>query len=230
MQQMRGFGCGTFPRRPGATELVGAVDARSAIAPQSASQVVGVYVNASPCESVRCEESRSSIPFFGGYRRMLGKGSTRLAGATALPWPCGGGVWALGLAAWVVAGCGEESPAQPAPEPPRAVSITVSPTSASLAWLGETVEFSGSVRDQHGAAFAGTVEWASSDEGVFTVSTGGVVTAVGNGAGTLTASFQALSAMAAVDVEQVAGSLEQCRGMGSRLRWGRRCRCRWWCG
>ena len=93
-------------------------------------------------------------------------------------------------------------------EPARPVSITVEPSAAELTWLGETVVFRATITDQYGAAFPGTVAWSSSDGTVFTIDAGGTVTAVANGAGTVTATFQTLSATAAVDVEQMPAALE----------------------
>ena len=101
---------------------------------------------------------------------------------------------ALLLLAALALSCGD-SPA--APEP---ASLAVTPSSVTLTSIGETAAFSASITDQHGAAFAGQVEWRTSQPAVFTVTTGGVVKAVGNGSGTLTASFQGLTATASVTV------------------------------
>ena len=89
------------------------------------------------------------------------------------------------------------------PDPPRPTALTISPTSAALSSLGETAAFTANITDQHGDAYDGTVTWSSSDAAVFTVTAQGVATSVGNGSGTLTASFQNLSATAPVVVEQV---------------------------
>ena len=56
------------------------------------------------------------------------------------------------------------------PEPPRAADIAIEPASANLASLGERATFTGTITDQYGAAFPGTVDVVEcSDEGVFTV-------------------------------------------------------------
>ncbi len=89
------------------------------------------------------------------------------------------------------------------PDPPRPTALAISPTSAALSSLGETAAFTAKITDQHGDAYDGTVTWSSSDATVFTVTAQGAVTSVGNGSGTLTASFQDLSATASVVVEQV---------------------------
>ena len=82
-------------------------------------------------------------------------------------------------------------------------AITISPDSASLSSLGETATFTAEITDQNGDAYDGTATWSSGDDDVFTVTARGVVTAVGDGSATLTASFEDLSATASVVVEQV---------------------------
>ena len=98
------------------------------------------------------------------------------------------------------------------PAAPKHASLAVTPSSVTLASLGETAAFSASITDQHGAAFAGRVEWRTSRPAVFTVTTGGVVEAVGNGSGTLTASFRGLTATASVTVAQVPTALNVASG------------------
>ena len=107
------------------------------------------------------------------------------------------------------------------PEPPRAASIAVSPASANLAFLGDTAAFVAVVRDQHGAEFSASPSWSSSDPTVFTISVAGVATAVGNGTGVVTASFLDLSATAAVEVAQLAASVEVVSGGDQSARQGR---------
>ena len=111
-------------------------------------------------------------------------------------------------------------PPPPPPEPPRATSIAVEPASATLASLGETVTFRASIKDQYGADFPGAAAWTSSDPAVFTISDGGVATAVANGTGNVTAAFSGLSATAAVEVAQVAKALAAVSGDGQRAKAG----------
>ena len=89
------------------------------------------------------------------------------------------------------------------PDPRRAVAITVSPESADLSSLGDTVTFTAEITDQDGDPHDGAATWSTSDASVFVVTARGVVTSTGNGSGTLTASFEDLSATASVAVEQV---------------------------
>ena len=109
-----------------------------------------------------------------------------------------GGLWPLPVLVtlMVLAGCGETEP-----EPPRAAAIAISPASATLVSIGETATFTATVTDQYGDAFNATVTWSSDAPGVFTV-TNGVVTAVTNGTGMVTASVGDLSATASVTVSE----------------------------
>ena len=105
---------------------------------------------------------------------------------------------------WTYAcGDGATEPSTPPPDPPQPTTVTVSPATAQLAALGATVQLSAEVRDQNGNAMAGaTVTWASSAASVATVSSTGLVTAVGNGPATITATAGAVSGSAAVTVAQ----------------------------
>ena len=86
------------------------------------------------------------------------------------------------------------------PDPPRATAISVSPASVELTALGDTAAFTASVTDQYGAAFTATVAWSGDAPDVFSISAAGVATALGNGSGTVTATFQGLRATASVAV------------------------------
>ena len=104
----------------------------------------------------------------------------------------------LSLIVFALAAC--DSGSEPDPIP---TAITVSPTSATLSSLGKTATFTARITDENGETYDETVTWSSSDMAVFTVTAEGVATSVGNGSGTLTASFQNLSATASVVVAQV---------------------------
>ena len=88
-------------------------------------------------------------------------------------------------------------------DPPRAVAITLTPDSANLTFVGATQAFDAAVVDQYGASFPATVSWRGDAPDVFSVTTNGIVTAISNGAGTVTASFASLSAIASVQVRQL---------------------------
>ena len=93
----------------------------------------------------------------------------------------------------------------PLPPPPPSPSLSISPDSVTLSFVGETERFT--ARDQTGADVSGTVTWSGDRPEVFTVSAG-VVTAVANGSGTVTATLQGVSASARVTVDQVAADIQ----------------------
>jgi CARDB protein/leishmanolysin len=102
---------------------------------------------------------------------------------------------------------GSESPTTTVPDQPTPRTINVSPGERTLTFIGQTAAFTSLILDQNGSTFGGNPTWASGDESVFTVNASGVVTAVGNGTGTVTASFQSLSTTATVTVAQVAAAV-----------------------
>ena len=118
--------------------------------------------------------------------------------------------WLLATALGAFAACVDEE-ALVEIEPSRPTAITVTPSSATLSSLGETGTFRAQITDQNGVSFPGTVTWSSSDMGVFTVASG-VVTAVANGSGTLTASYQSISGTASVTVRQAPAAVSVISG------------------
>lgn len=93
-------------------------------------------------------------------------------------------------------------------DPPVPTTITISPASATLRSLGETVQLTATVRDQYGQAMAGVdIAWSGSDTSVATVDSAGLVTAIRNGSLEVTASVGAVFATAQVTVEQRAASV-----------------------
>jgi len=90
-----------------------------------------------------------------------------------------------------------------APEEPAATTLDVTPESATLSAIGETTTLSAAVLDQNGQPFAGAaVTWSSIDPSIASVDAAGVVTAVGVGSTTVTASSGELIANAAITVTQ----------------------------
>ena len=113
------------------------------------------------------------------------------------------------LATCLAAGCGDDAVEPVPPQPAVPTAITISPASATLGSLGETVQLAATVQDQNGQAMSGaTVAWASGDPLVASVDALGLVAAVGNGTGTITATSGGASGSATVTVAQAAVKLE----------------------
>ncbi len=101
--------------------------------------------------------------------------------------------WALALVV-IPAGCGET------PEP---TTITVTPASATLQSLGETVQLTATVEDQDGETMRNVmITWTSRDTRAATVDGNGLVTAAGNGTATMEAAAGAAVGAAEVTVAQ----------------------------
>jgi hypothetical protein len=102
-----------------------------------------------------------------------------------------------------------------ATEPPVPTSIRVSETSVTLDAIGATHLLTAEVLDQRGRPLpAETVSWTSRTPSVVTVSSSGLLTAVGNGNGEVRASSGTLEAMVAVTVAQAVAALEGVSGDG----------------
>ena len=119
-----------------------------------------------------------------------------------------------GLALTSLFSCGKDSPTKPEPpEPPPPVSpvatrIEITPSSARLNAIGQTVQLTATVYDQNNNPMTGAaLTWSSSDASVATVSTQGLVTAVGNGTSHITATSGSASSGIDVRVMQEAGSI-----------------------
>lgn len=112
----------------------------------------------------------------------------------------------------LVASCGGGSdssapPPPPPPPPPTVTSITVSAPAGPLVSLGATVTLTAEVRLSNGALGTQTPTWSSSAPAVATVA-GGVVTAVGNGQATITATIGTVSGQTTVNVVQAVASVQ----------------------
>ena len=85
----------------------------------------------------------------------------------------------------------------------RPFEVRVSPATDSLVALGDTLRLAADAFDANGHPVAGAqFTWASDDESVATVDADGLVTAVGNGEASVTASTESAAGSAAVTVEQ----------------------------
>ena len=110
-------------------------------------------------------------------------------------------MWPGALALTVVTaagGCGDDPV-----DPPVATTITISPGTATFASIGETVQLSATVQDQHGDDMTDvSVTWTSRDPAVATVTSAGLVTAAGNGTTTVEAAVGEAAATATMTTEQ----------------------------
>ena len=103
--------------------------------------------------------------------------------------------------------------------------VAVSPAADTLLALADTARFTAEARDSNGHAVAGAeATWSSADEAVVTVDDSGLVTAVGNGTASVTASSGEQSASAMVTVEQgvsevaVSPAADTLRAIGDTVR------------
>lgn len=96
------------------------------------------------------------------------------------------------IALAILGGCGED---------PVATEISIAPASVTLTAFGETARFTANVVDQYGDPFDARVTWSSGEPEVFTVDSDGMVTAVANGSGTVSAVVGSIGAAAQVTVD-----------------------------
>ena len=103
--------------------------------------------------------------------------------------------------AWVVASSeGKKDSASVTVTLPPVASVSVSPSSVSLD-VGGTKALTVTLKDASGNTLSGrSVTWVSSDKAVTTVSSSGVVTAVGAGSATMTAASEGKSGTASIAV------------------------------
>ena len=110
----------------------------------------------------------------------------------------------VGAAAALVAGtllaCGGDDPVAP---PSVATTLSVDPGTTQLSSVGETVQLTATVWDQNEVLMGNApVSWTSGNPAVATVDAAGLVTAVGNGAATITATSGQATGTASVIVAQ----------------------------
>ncbi len=109
---------------------------------------------------------------------------------------------------FVLSTCGKDSstspPSPPPPPAPVPTSIEITPSSATLNAIDQTVQLAPVVLDENGAEIAdASVTWTSGAVDVATVNDQGLVTAVNNGSAVITAQSGSLSASASIIVSQV---------------------------
>jgi len=131
-------------------------------------------------------------------RNKRNKGLTGLAALPRAISAFGGGIVAMAVAG----GCGTEPPL------PVPAAIMITPDSAILPRLGDTVQLTATVQDMDGRTISGSqVNWASGDESVVTVNTTGLVAAVGEGVAPVRAAVGGVEARSMVTVDLQRGVL-----------------------
>lgn len=124
----------------------------------------------------------------------------------------------LGTLIALTAACGKDSPTtptppaptQPPPPPPTPVAtrITITPASATLNQIGQTVQLTAQVFDQNNNVMTGaSVTWTSADPRIVSVNSGGLATAVTYGIIRITARSGGVSQDVEVRVVQTAGRI-----------------------
>ncbi|MDE2751147.1 MAG: Ig-like domain-containing protein [Gemmatimonadota bacterium] len=112
------------------------------------------------------------------------------------------GTMVAAFAAWVAA-CADGAVEPPHVDRLHPVAVTVTPASTVLSEIGATAQIVVGVHDQNGQVMTGVaVAWSSSDVAVASVDASGLVTAVGIGKTTLTATAGPVSGAATVRVAQ----------------------------
>src|SRR5262245_7523485 len=122
------------------------------------------------------------------WARMGGSMKYRTAMIAVVTLACGGG--------------GEDNTVAP-PPPPGVETITLAASRQSIV-TGDSVAVTADVRDTQGRAVTGkTLAWTSSQSSVATVSSAGMVKAIGEGDATITASVDGKSASLAFSVKNI---------------------------
>ena len=112
--------------------------------------------------------------------------------------------WVLLTGPLAFAGCGDTTE----PPAPRPATVAITPSHAEIPALGQAVHLTAEVRDQDGRVMTGAaLTWSSNRAAVASVDASGLVTAVSNGAATITAAAGAVSGTATVTVAQVVASV-----------------------
>jgi uncharacterized protein YjdB len=112
----------------------------------------------------------------------------------------------LALPEFFLSACGDGSTGPG--KGPTVASVSVTPPTSTIVSLGETVQLSAQAKDAQGNAISGkTFAWLSSNQNVAAVSATGLVTAVGNGSATITATVDGVAGSASITVAQQAASL-----------------------
>ena len=92
--------------------------------------------------------------------------------------------------------------------------VVLSPSNDTLNWLTATRQFTAVVLDEAGVALSVPVTWSTSADTVATVSSAGLVTALGVGTTTITARADSVTASTSVVVRQIPAVITKLEGDG----------------
>lgn len=107
---------------------------------------------------------------------------------SSLPPPYLLGLFLLGIALWACGGDGGGNGGPTDPPAPTVASVTLSDPADTLLAVGNTLQLSAQAKNAQGGVISGAqISWASTNGGVATVSSGGLVSGVGSGVATITA-------------------------------------------
>jgi len=124
---------------------------------------------------------------------------------------------ALALATVLLSACGDGGSTEPDPDPPRADSVALNPTSLEFDAIGATATVTATVLDQYGDPMGSvSVVWASDNPLVASVSQSGVVTSVGDGQTRIRAQAGSERSSLEVEVQQEAADLVAVAGDGQQ--------------
>ncbi len=109
-------------------------------------------------------------------------------------------VLAVAFSTMSVLACGSDTPTGNGT--PTVASVVVTPSTATLESLGETVQLTASAQNASGSTIAGkTFTWSSSNESAATVSSSGLVTAQSNGSASIRATTEGVNGTSAIGVD-----------------------------
>ena len=108
---------------------------------------------------------------------------------------------------------GSDGPGGTGPGASGGTTLSISQTSVTMSFLGETVTLTAALRDQNGQPASGSISWSVDNSSVVTV-VAGLLTALQNGTATVTVSSGSLSKPVAVTVQQLATQITIVSGGG----------------
>ena len=190
----------------GSATITATSEGKTAAAPVTVSPVPVAAVTISPSSAtifVGSSAQLTAVPKDSAGNALVGRVVTWGSSNSAVATVSGSGLVtaaALGSATVTATSEGKSSSATITVASVPVASVTVSPTSASIA-VGATQQLSAVTKDSAGASLAGrVVTWASSNPAVATVNSSALVTGVAAGSATITATSEGKSGTSVITV------------------------------